>query len=174
MTRPRFRYRAPDFAAPPLADAPEARFAPAPADGVLPDGFFSTTNLPTYVRVGAAWRRPARARMDCVIVRQPDGTLVATESRNVARGVLVALGEAEDGSEGIYVHAEGFLGGARSPNEFRFMQTEVSRERPVDYGLLAELLGEPDEDSFGTPDIAEPVSVIVNRRPHRPPSRRAC
>src|SRR5439155_20911495 len=36
----------------------------------------------------------------------------------------------------------GFLGGTRSPNEFRFMATEVSRERPVDYSVLAELLGE--------------------------------
>src|SRR5262249_45102976 len=46
---PRFQYRPPNFTAPPLAGAPDARFTPAPADGVLPDGFFSTTNLPTYV-----------------------------------------------------------------------------------------------------------------------------
>ena len=31
---------------------------PAPADGVLPEGFFSTTNLPTYVKVGGEWRLP--------------------------------------------------------------------------------------------------------------------
>jgi hypothetical protein len=28
-------------------------------------------------------------------------------------------------------------------------------------GLLPELLGEPDENSFGTPDVAEPVDVFV-------------
>src|SRR5574341_473971 len=28
-------------------------------------------------------------------------------------------------------------------------------------GLLPELLGETDEDSFGTPDVAEPVDVLV-------------
>ena len=49
MRRPPFRYQLPQFAEPPLAQAPQARFAPDPADGVLPDGFFSTTNLPTYV-----------------------------------------------------------------------------------------------------------------------------
>lgn len=142
VTRPRFRYRPPNFDAPPLSGAPEARFEPAPADGVLPDGFFSTTNLPTYLKVGGAWRRPRLPRMDCVVVLHPDGDLVVTEPRKVPKGAQVAVGANEDGSEGIYVHAEGFLGGRHSANEFRFMQTEVSRERPVDYGVLAELLGE--------------------------------
>ena len=141
MSRPRFQYRPPNFGAPPLSGAPHARFTPAPADGVLPDGFFSTTNLPTYVKLPGDWRRPRLPRMDCVIVRSSDD-LVTTEPRRVRRGDNVAMASTEDGSEGIYVHAEGFLGGTRSPNEFRFMATEVSRERPVDYSVLAQLLGE--------------------------------
>lgn len=142
MRRPAFHYQSPRFGEPPLSQAPEAGFAPAPADGVLPDGFFSTTNLPTYVKTNGGWVRPALPRMDCVIVRGSDGALVTTEPRRVPRGAAVALGASEDGSEGIFVHAEGFLGGAHSANEFRFMQTEVSREKPVDYGVLAELLGD--------------------------------
>ena len=141
-TRPRFQYHPPDFAAPLLAGAPEARFEPAPADGVLPDGFFSTTNLPTYVKTAGTWRRPRLPRMDCVIVRQSAGDLAATEPRKVRKGHAVAVGTEEDGSQGILVHAEGFLGGSHSANEFGFMQTEVSRERPVDYTVLAQLLGE--------------------------------
>jgi lysine-ketoglutarate reductase/saccharopine dehydrogenase-like protein (TIGR00300 family) len=142
VSRPRFQYRPPNFAALPLSGAPDARFTPAPADGVLPDGFFSTTNLPTYVKLPADWRRPRLPRMDCVIVQAAAEDLVVTEPRRVRRGDRVAVGASEDGSEGIFVHAEGFLGGTRSPNEFRFMATEVSRERPVDYGVLAQLLGE--------------------------------
>ena len=142
MSRPRFQYRPPIFDAPPLSGAPEARFEPAPADGVLPDGFFSTSNLPTYLKTGGAWRRPRLPRMDCVIVQHLTGDLVTTEPRKVKRGMLVAVGAAEDGSQGIFVHTEGFLGGRHSANEFRFMQTEVSRERPVDYAVLAQLLGE--------------------------------
>ena len=130
----------PAFDVPPLAGAPDARFEPAEADGVLPDGFFTTTNLPTYVRTAGVWRRPRLPRMDCVIVHAADGDLVITEPRKVSRGDRVAVGAAEDGSEGILVHAEGFLGGGRSANEFGFMQTAVSREKPVDYGMLAELL----------------------------------
>ncbi|HTY05409.1 MAG TPA: hypothetical protein VMC86_02740 [Gemmatimonadales bacterium] len=142
MSRPRFQYRPPNFDAPPLSGAPDARFEPAPADGVLPDGFFSTSNLPTYLKVGGAWRRPRLPRMDCVVLQHPSGDLVTTEPRKVTRGALVAMGTAEDGSTGIFVHTEGFLGGRHSANEFRFMQTEVSRERPVDYAVLAQLLGE--------------------------------
>ncbi|MGH7606806.1 MAG: hypothetical protein ACREME_05660 [Gemmatimonadales bacterium] len=150
MTRPRFQYRPPNFDAAPLAGAPAARFEPAPGDGVLPDGFFSTTNLPTYVKLPspAGWRRPRLPRMDCVIVhRIQDGTddLVVTEPRRVHRGDRVVVAASEDGSEGVLVHAEGFLGGRHSANEFRFMQTEVSRERPVDYSVLAQLLGEERE-----------------------------
>jgi len=141
VSRPRFQYRPPNFAASPLSGAPDAKFTPAPADGVLPDGFFSTTNLPTYVKLPREWKRPRLPRMDCVIVRAGDD-LIATEPRRVQRGDNVAMASTEDGSEGIYVHAEGFLGGTRSPNEFRFMATEVSRERPVDYSVLAQLLGE--------------------------------
>ena len=53
-------YREPDFSKPSLANAPECRFEPAPADTVLPDGFMSTTNFPTYVKVGGKWRMPER------------------------------------------------------------------------------------------------------------------
>jgi lysine-ketoglutarate reductase/saccharopine dehydrogenase-like protein (TIGR00300 family) len=141
VSRPRFQYRPPNFAAPPLAGASDARFTPAPADGVLPDGFFSTTNLPTYVKLPGGWRRPRLPRMDCVIVQVANDNLVVTEPRRVRRADKVAVGTAEDGSQGIFVHVEGFLGGTHSPNEFRFMAAEVSRERPVDYSVLAELLG---------------------------------
>ena len=58
----------PDFSRPPFADAPEATFAPLPADGVLPEGFFSTSNLPTYINMGGRWLAPSRPRMDCEVV----------------------------------------------------------------------------------------------------------
>ena len=53
-----------------MAQAPNARFLPAPADGVLPDGFFSTTNLPTYLKVDGAWKMPREPRMDAALVRE--------------------------------------------------------------------------------------------------------
>jgi lysine-ketoglutarate reductase/saccharopine dehydrogenase-like protein (TIGR00300 family) len=131
----------PDFSQAPFTGAPAARFAPLPADGVLPEGFFSTSNLPTYLQVDGRWIAPKRPRMDCVVVKR--GTELETiEPRRLKRGDLVAMGEAEDGTEGIVVHGEGFLGGGHGANEFRFMSTEVSRERPVNYEELAARVGE--------------------------------
>jgi len=129
----------PDFSRPPFVGAPEARFVAAPADGVLPEGFYATSNLPTWVREAAGWRMPACPRMDGAVVPRAGG-LEVVEPRRVRAGEAVLIGYAEDGSEGIVVSTEGFLGGAGSANEFRFMATEVSRERPVNYEELADQL----------------------------------
>jgi lysine-ketoglutarate reductase/saccharopine dehydrogenase-like protein (TIGR00300 family) len=134
-------YKYPDFSRAPFAGAPEARFEPLPADGVLPEGFFSTSNLPTYLQVGGKWLMPERPRMDGVVVKR-EGRLETIEPRRLRKGELIAMGEAEDGTQGIVVHAEGFLGGSHGANEFRFMSTEVSRERPVNYEELAKRLAE--------------------------------
>ena len=131
----------PDFARPPFAGAPDARFEAAPADGVLPEGFFCTSNLPTYVHVGERWILPARPRMDGAVVRRGDG-LETVEPRRVRAGEPVLVGVAEDGSEGVVVYSGGFLEAVASPNEFRFMATEVSRERPANYDEMAGRLEE--------------------------------
>jgi lysine-ketoglutarate reductase/saccharopine dehydrogenase-like protein (TIGR00300 family) len=129
----------PDFSARRFAGAPDARFEPAPADGVLPDGFFSSTNLPTYVRIDGRWRMPREPRMDSAIILDDQGEAWTREPRRVRRGERVAMGFAEDGSEGIYVHSSAFLGES-AEGEFRFMSSEVSREKPIDYALMAGLL----------------------------------
>ena len=140
----------PDFSRPLLASAPDARFVPAPADGVLPDGFFSSTNLPTYVKVRGEWRMPREPRMDSVILLDADGVLWTREMRRVKGGDRVAVGLAEDGREGIFVHATAFTGEPAADPEFKFMASEVSREKPVDYSVLANLLLE-ERDRGGYP-----------------------
>jgi lysine-ketoglutarate reductase/saccharopine dehydrogenase-like protein (TIGR00300 family) len=129
----------PDFNEPRFQAAPDARFVVAPADGVLPEGFFSTTNLPTYVRIDGDWRMPREPRMDGALVLDSQGELWIREGRRVRHGDRVAIGAAEDGSEGIFVHADAFLGDA-DEGEFKFMTSEVSREKPIDYQLMARIL----------------------------------
>ena len=129
--------RHPDFTQPELANAPDATFVPAPADGVLPENFFSTTNLPTYVRIKGAWRMPLEPRMDAALVLD-QGELWIREGRRLKKGDMVAIGGAEDGSQGIYVHVGSFL--ADEEGEFKFMTSEVSREKPIDYSLMAPIL----------------------------------
>lgn len=136
-----FRPR-PDFTAPRFAAAGEASFVPAPADGVLPDGFFSTSNMPTYVRIDGVWTMPREPRMDAALVLDAGGALWAREMRRVRGGERVAVGAAEDGSEGIYVDASAFTdtGGSGQASEFVFMSSDVSREKPIDYEQMARLL----------------------------------
>lgn len=129
----------PDFNLPPFVGAPEARFAPAPRSGVLPDEFYVTSNLPTWVYRNRCWEMPTRPRMDGAVVLR-DNHLVVIEPRLVNAGELVLLGSEEDGSEGIVTISSGFLGTESGAQEFRFMSTAVSRERPVNYHALAQAL----------------------------------
>lgn len=133
----------PDFDAPPLGAAPEAQFEPAPGHGVLPEGFFATTNLPTYLKRHGRWHLPREPRMDGALVLDKEGELWVKEPRRVRAGEPVAMGLAEDGSAGIYVYAAPFL---PAPGEaFGFMQTPVSREKPIAYASMAARLVEERE-----------------------------
>lgn len=140
-------YRSPDLEQHRLRTAPDARWVPAPADGVLPERFFSTTNLPTYVKIQGEWRLPRDPRMDSALVLDADGVPRVLEGRYVKAGQPVAVGLAEDGTEGIYVHATGFLGehDTGPEGEFKFMSSEVSREKPTDYAEMARVLVEERE-----------------------------
>ncbi len=153
----------PDFSAEKFSRAPDARFVPAPADGVLPEDFFSTTNLPTYVKVKGKWRMPNEPRMDSILTLDESGELWIREGRRLRKGDLVAVGHKEDGSDGIYVHASAFLG-ETADGEFKFMTSEVSREKPIDYALMARILLE-ERDRGGYPVwVAGPALVHSRAR----------
>jgi lysine-ketoglutarate reductase/saccharopine dehydrogenase-like protein (TIGR00300 family) len=128
----------PNLDTPELKSAPDARFVAVPSDGVFPDDFFSTSNLPTYVKVKGQWRTPREPRMDAGLVLDEKGELWVREGRRLKKGQMVAVGKAEDGSEGIFVYAAPFMGDVGG--EFAFMTSEVSREKPIDYALMARLL----------------------------------
>ncbi len=132
-------FNAPDLTAGILASAPDAVLVPAPSDGVLPEGFFSTTNLPTYVKIDGEWRLPLEPRMDSAIVLGADGVLRVREGRRVASGDKVVVGRNEDGTEGVFVHSLAFSE-PDEHGEFRFMTSVVSREKPIDYAQMARLL----------------------------------
>ncbi|MDB4890794.1 MAG: hypothetical protein JWL61_2649 [Gemmatimonadetes bacterium] len=154
-------FKHPDFTAPAFASSPDARFAPAPADGVLPDGFFSTTNLPTYVRVNGSWHMPREPRMDSALVLDADNVLWVREGRRLKKGDRVAVGMAEDGREGIYVDVAGFLG-EKEDGEFKFMASEVSREKPIDYALMARILID-ERDRGGYPVWVTGPALVHSR-----------
>ena len=76
-------------------DPGEAVTGVAEHDGVFPDGFYSTTNLATRVRIDGAWFDVENPEMDCgLAVDVTDlGTRVFTvPMSDVAAGMQVVLG----------------------------------------------------------------------------------
>jgi lysine-ketoglutarate reductase/saccharopine dehydrogenase-like protein (TIGR00300 family) len=68
----------------------DAQFAPAEADGILPDEFYSTTNFDTLVRIDGAWTLALGQKMDCALVIR-DGAPRCLKQGQVKRGERVAL-----------------------------------------------------------------------------------
>jgi lysine-ketoglutarate reductase/saccharopine dehydrogenase-like protein (TIGR00300 family) len=108
-----------------LESQTDAEVVVADTDGVLPVGFYSTTNLPTQVRVGGRWVDVERPEMDCaVVVSSEGGTAVArtTPMHRVARGDRIVVG-----FDGVRVTAPEK---PRGVTPFEFMASEVSSEKP--------------------------------------------
>ncbi|MDQ3856743.1 MAG: TIGR00300 family protein [Chloroflexota bacterium] len=117
----------------------DVRTAPAPRDGVLPDGFYCTTNMPTEIRVGGQWLPVEGTEMDVAIALQqgPDGA--TTGAFSVPMSDVVAGTPIVVGYEGIRARpverprSPALLGSAsRGPqgHGFSFMSSAVSSERP--------------------------------------------
>ena len=134
------QYHEPDFQETRFQSAPEARFEPAPKDGVAPEGYHATTIYPEYFKVGGRWLLAEESRMDCVAALR-DGKIAAVEFRNLKAGEPVAVGRTEDASEGIYVYPFGFAEEKGEAETFAFRQGR-SRETAysMDYDSIYELL----------------------------------
>ena len=98
-----------------------ADLTPADIEGAFPEGFYSTTNQRTEVRLAGEWVPVLDQEMDCGIVVE----------RRVARGVPmneIRRGDAVVvGHAGVRVFPEERL---RGPQTFAFMDSNVSTEKP--------------------------------------------
>jgi lysine-ketoglutarate reductase/saccharopine dehydrogenase-like protein (TIGR00300 family) len=121
----------------------DATLQRAPADQVVPKGFYSTTNHPTQVRVDGEWLPVERIEMDCaVVVERPGDGAEDTVGEADAVGedgaspradtkVLNAVEEGDlvvTGETGIRVSPPDRPRGREGA--FGFMQGGVSSERP--------------------------------------------
>jgi lysine-ketoglutarate reductase/saccharopine dehydrogenase-like protein (TIGR00300 family) len=102
-----------------VADAQTARVEQA---GVLPDDFYSTTNLPTQVHVDGRWVDVENIEMDvAIVVDRQAGRAICRPMHEVQVGDEVVVGRS-----GIKVVP---LERARHRESFAFMQSDVSSER---------------------------------------------
>lgn len=111
-----------ELGAVPIEPVP-ARLESAPADGVLPDHFHATSNLPTKILVNDQWLPVAGEEMDLAVVVAGDRhSARAVPMAEVKAGELVVVGE-----EGVRVEPPPR---DADPEAFRFMASEVSAEKP--------------------------------------------
>ncbi len=99
---------------------------PAPADGVFPEGFYSTTNLETLVMINGNWVPVAHPEMDLGIVVDPEaGTARTCPLADVRKGEQVVVGE-----RGVRVIPLERPRGNGHKEVFAFMGSAVSSEKP--------------------------------------------
>ena len=103
----------------------DCAFAPAEADGILPDDFYSTTNFDTFVRVEGRWVEARDQKMDSALVLR-GGLPCCVKQAQVKRGESVALR-----GPGIRVRP---LERSRDYAVFGFMSNDVSAE--VNKGIV--------------------------------------
>ncbi|MCG3140595.1 MAG: hypothetical protein HDKAJFGB_01664 [Anaerolineae bacterium] len=95
----------------------------APRDGALPDDFYSSTNLPTQVRLGGRWVDAANTEMDlAIVIDRAQNTAAMIPMTDVKQGDAVVVGH-----DGIRVQP---LERSRDKEIFSFMNADVSSERP--------------------------------------------
>ena len=100
----------------------EISLGEAPADGIVPPDFYSSTNHETEVMINNHWLKVDKLRMDGVIVVENSSAQVK-KIRDVKKGDKVVLGV--NGVKVIPEYAE------RNRSDFSFMSNEVSTERKV-------------------------------------------
>jgi lysine-ketoglutarate reductase/saccharopine dehydrogenase-like protein (TIGR00300 family) len=91
--------------------------------GVYPEGFYSTTNLPTYVLLAGRWVSVQKQEMDTAItVDEAAGTARCIPFQEAKTGMKIVVGHA-----GVRVVP---LERSRQTEIFSFMSSEVSAEKP--------------------------------------------
>ena len=112
--------------------AHDAEWVPAPADGVFPPDFYSTTNLESYVRHKGQWLPVEQIEMDCGVTLLDDGA--------GARALTVPVHRIRRGDR-VLVHETAVkvvVAPRKDPlSVFGFMSSEVSAERPKELTVAA-------------------------------------
>jgi len=104
--------------------AEQVHSEPAPVDGVFPEGFYSTTNLETKIRLNGGWVDVEHPEMDMGIVVDWDAHTARTCAvAEVRKGEAVVVGH-----QGVKVTP--LERSRRQTEAFSFMGSAVSSERP--------------------------------------------
>ena len=130
---------------PKITHPTEVRLATVTKDGCFPSKSYLTTNQVEFFYKDGEWQLPLQPRMDGLVRAEQGEHLKVVEMNRLKEGENVIEGSTEDGSEGIYVINLKKVG--NNDGQFGFMQSEISRERRVNYSHLASVLKNAKEDN---------------------------
>lgn len=135
-----------------LPELDDVQLGDVTAPGVAPEGFYSTTNLPTRVRVAGDWLPVTKGRMDCAIV-VGNAAAECVKLRDLKPGDRVVLGHG-----GIRVTPDTK---EREVVDFAFMSSGVSSERRVEQQarLLADMWTQTKADGGHIVLVVGPVVI---------------
>jgi lysine-ketoglutarate reductase/saccharopine dehydrogenase-like protein (TIGR00300 family) len=112
----------------------DVTLVPAEGDRILPKGFYSTTNHPTFVKYRGEWLPVEHIEMDChIVIDEEQKRAFCTPISKIKAGDLVVVSEA--GVRVVYPERP------RKVSTFEFMHGTVSSERPSE-ALIAKIARE--------------------------------
>lgn len=139
----------------------DVQLVAAPRNGVFPEGFYATTNLKTMVRIEGAWHEVEGTEMDlgiCVDKRRKKAYGVPlAEAR---KGQLFVVGQ-----RGVRVATQQR---PRSKEEFEFMNSTVSSEKPKAQIIasVAQLLRDVKSRGEATIAVVGPAVIHTGAAPY--------
>ncbi|MCD5409494.1 MAG: TIGR00300 family protein [Methanocellales archaeon] len=142
-----------------LPEMEDVELAPAPADRVVPKGFYSTTNHPTHVRIHKnEWLSVENIEMDCLIVVENTKALCKPLAM-IKKGDQVAIGK-----KGIRVVPPER---PRGRSIFEFMGGKTSSERPSEtlISQIAEEIKEIKKKGGKIAVVAGPAIIHTGAAP---------
>jgi len=139
--------------------ATDALLVPCEVAGVLPEGFYSTTNLPTEVRIDGHWVPVENPEMDCALVVLDGGRVRTEPMHRVHAGDSVVVGQ-----DGVRVQPPAKPRGA---TPFEFMSSEVSSEKPKELlvGEVAERIRSCKESGGKVLAVCGPAVIHTGAGP---------
>ena len=104
-------------------DMQDARLEACDMEGAFPEGFYSTTNQQTEIRLDGDWIAVDDQEMDCgIVIDRKTRTAKCVPMSDVTTQMLVVVGHA---GVRVFPHDQG-----RSGQSFEFMNSSVSTEKP--------------------------------------------
>jgi lysine-ketoglutarate reductase/saccharopine dehydrogenase-like protein (TIGR00300 family) len=149
-----------DHGAKPIVDH-DCRLVAADVDGAFPEGFYSTTNQRTEVRLEGNWIHVDAQEMDCAIVVDTS----AKTARCVPMSEAIAGQPFVVGHVGVRVFPQQRMSGDQS---FEFMNSAVSTEKPKGVAIrqIADQFRKTREGGKKTLVVAGPAVVHTGSGEH--------